>query len=763
MKTKPMLNSFNGGELSPLLDSRIDIEKYHSGCRILENMITRPQGAADRRPGTIFVARTKFADKKARLIPFIFSDEQAYMLEVGEGYIRFYFDRAPVHIDRRLSLVSRPGDRGNILAPAFYIGRYEITTPYTESDLFDVQHVQSADVMYQAVAAYLPKKLSRYAHNNWLFQSVDFTDGPFLDENDTDITLQTAAVSGSGIAMNAKLNSIAVSYFTEDMVGSLFKLKHIKEETSLNGSFTANGTSSELVVTGLWDFTTHGNWGGKIIIQRKYPEDTDWAPYRTYTSHWDSGNSTGDRNIQASGTEDQDDAIYRIKMEAFEGGECSYDMSSFDYMHSGIVRVVEFVSGSQVKVDILTQPAKTTATKRWSQGAWNEKNGYPGAICFYQERLGFAGSNLKPVTLWLSKSDDYERMASGVNDNDAIVFNLSVAKQNRIKWMEDTKKLLLGTSGSEHTIGPASDGEPLTATNVRAERNDTRGSVNMQPVLINNAAIFLQKNRRILSEFVYSWESDNFVTSDLTVLAEHITESGIVDMAFQRRPDPILWCVRADGVLAAMTYMRDQGVVAWHRHNFVQTGGCVESVAVIPGTDEDQVWVSVKRTINGQTVRYIEYFSVREFGADQSDCHFVDCAAVWPERGTAVIQTVENAPSVTCYPILDFAGDYWELIRIAGDHVSEFINQEYPSGAPDGLLAQNGAEFAGTYTICYDRSGEGAVYVPTDSPTEIFGTNGDGTIVTGAGTWIYVTTYNNGEKYAQPWGCIMPAEGQSPL
>jgi len=171
---------------------------------------------------------------------------------------------------------------------------------------------------------------------------------------------------------------------------------------------------------------------------------------------------------------------------------------------------------------------------------------------------------------------------------------------------------VFGTVGGEHLLGASKDSEALTPTNVKARMQTTYGSEDIEGLLVNRAVLFVQRGGKKIREFLYSYEQDSHKADDLTVFANHITGAGIVDIAYQRTPDPRLWCVRSDGEMALMVYERDQNVFSWCR--FV-TNGEFESVAVVYGGEnsEDEVWVTVKRNINGTDTRYIERFASQAF------------------------------------------------------------------------------------------------------------------------------------------------------
>jgi hypothetical protein len=186
------LTNFTGGELSPRLDGRNDLTKYASGCKTLENMIVYPHGSAARRPGTQFVAEVKDSTKKTRLIPFEFSTTQTYMLEFGDQYIRFY------------------KDNGVILSGG---SPYEIVSPYLEAELFEIKFAQSADVMYICHPNHAVRKLSRTGHTAWTLTEVNFTNGPYLDNN---ITTTTFTISAHTVGAGRTLTASAITGINSD-------------------------------------------------------------------------------------------------------------------------------------------------------------------------------------------------------------------------------------------------------------------------------------------------------------------------------------------------------------------------------------------------------------------------------------------------------------------------------------------------------------------------------------------------------------------
>jgi len=295
----------------------------------------------------------------------------------------------------------------------------------------------------------------------------------------------------------------------------------------------------------------------------------------------------------------------------------------------------------------------------------NNKN--PATVCFFEERLLWGGSNNSPQTIWSSQSGSFENMAQGTGlADEGFEYTIASNQVNVIRWMIGEDVLLIGTVGAEFKMTGGSS-EAVTPTNVRIIKQTRYGSNVIRPVEAGAAVLYVQRSNQKVREMAYSLTTDKYLSPDMSILAEHITAGGIVDMDYQQEPDSILWCVRADGVLLGMTYERDQEVVAWHRHTLGGTETVVESVAIIPSVDglNDEVWLSVKRTVNGSTVRYVEYMDKTihvDSGLKYSGVattvltglthlvgqtvHIVGDGAVFPEQVVSVAGTVTISKAV---------------------------------------------------------------------------------------------------------------------
>jgi len=275
-------------------------------------------------------------------------------------------------------------------------------------------------------------------------------------------------------------------------------------------------------------------------------------------------------------------------------------------------------------------------------------NNRPSCVSFYEQRLAFAGTNNNPQTIWFSKAGDYENFTTGTNADDAMIYTIASNQVNAIRYLKAQRTLVVGTSGGEFTVSADGTDASITPTNVTIKKQSSYGSANVDAVAAGNAILFLQKAKRKIRELAYNFDSDSYVAPDLTILNDAVTESGIVQMEWQQEPDNILWCVRDDGQLAALTYQRSEAVVSWHRHilggSFGSGNAVVESIASISGVlNEDELWCIVKRTINGSTKRYVECFSDFNFDeTDATDFKFLDSHLTYSGSATTSLSGLSH-------------------------------------------------------------------------------------------------------------------------
>lgn len=246
---------------------------------------------------------------------------------------------------------------------------------------------------------------------------------------------------------------------------------------------------------------------------------------------------------------------------------------------------------------------------------------YPGAVTYFEQRKGFAGTLEQPQNFWLTRSGTELNLSYSIpaRDDDAISYRVAARENNTIRHMVPLNDLILLTSSAELRV--SSSGGALTAASTTVKPQSYIGSSNVQPVLVNNNLLFAAARGGHMRELAFVADAGGYLTGDVSLRAPHLFDGlTIVDMAYAKAPQPVVWVVSSNGKLLGLTYVPEQNVGAWHQH---VTDGRFETVAVVAEGEEDAVYVIVQRTINGASVRYVERFASRRF-ADLADAFFVD-------------------------------------------------------------------------------------------------------------------------------------------
>ena len=332
-----------------------------------------------------------------------------------------------------------------------------------------------------------------------------------------------------------------------------------------------------------------------------------------------------------------------------------------------------------VTVEILIDMGSSSSSTDWSLGSFSTTTGFPSCVSFFEQRLVFAASINNPQTVYFSKSGDYENMDANIGgtvaDDDAIIYTIASNQVNAIRFLTSARTLIIGTAGGEFVVSGGGDNNAVTPTNIMIKKQSNHGAANVDAISVGNATLFLQRAKRKIRELAYNFDVDGYIAPDLTILAEHITEGNVVEMAYQEEPLAIIWCVRGDGQLIALTYQREQEVVAWHRHIiggvFGTSNAVVESVAVIPTDDSEyELYMIVKRTINGATTRYVEYLHTFNFDqTDNTSFNYLDS-----QLGLSKSQTTLTAginATATTIPVASVSGlSSSGKIKIGGEIIS---------------------------------------------------------------------------------------------
>lgn len=637
---KVFFPSFGAGEISDSLYGRLDLGKYNVGAKLIRNMVVLPEGGAENRAGTRFVTEVHDSTKIHRLVSFQFSTVQAYALELGDNTLRVIKDGGIV-----------------LDGPSPYL----VATPWGENDLAGLAFTQSADVMYVVHPDYPPYTISRLADDNWVIEAFDSV-GPFADQDIESIVLSFDARKGSAVTITASSGffesyhvgtSLFVGYY-----GSLAPSEIQWYEVRITGvtdSLTATGDTGVIALgyiinlnpyfaTALNFWADNSTAGANISLKsagvmrmlsntgtaKAYQNEIAVPKNSDLTFHISAligpGPTIAPTLTISVGTSPGASDIASLSINSLTAVDQGLDFNSG--VNDTVFLSITFVGNEPISVTADVETAVLleggSDSSIWRESAWNSNTGYPRAITIFDQRLVFAGTVEKPQTLWLSKVGGYNDFTFSTPgaDDDAFALTIAARKVNAIQWLQPTKVLLIGTSGTEWALSGVSGG-PLTPNSFDIQNQSFSGSNQIPPVVSGNVSMFVQRGSRTVRDLGYSFASDTYEGKEMTVLAKHLfSDRSIVAWDIQTLPEAIIWAVLSDGALVGMTYQKEHEVFAWHRHD---TGlGLFKSVVNVPNGEQDDAYFIVERVIDGNTVKYIEQLGPRIEDEDTFDFYMLD-------------------------------------------------------------------------------------------------------------------------------------------
>lgn len=668
-KSFSIYTHFNTGEISDRLKGRVDLDKYKHGCETMENFYVLPEGGARRRGGIHYVAEIKPTATGSELIPngtfasnitgwtnksvgtgssiahssnlmnivsvngsnYGWAEEEivtvagqlyilgfvvgagAISLQIGTAtggeqifastsmavgtystvefralttatFIGFKHTTGATHTldtvtlkkgvtDAKVRLVrfqfsdtqSYILEFGNLYC-RFYKdnGRIEqsgiaeeLATPYPTAALFDLMFAQSADTMFIAHRDYAPRQIERTSHTDWTINETSF-----ISNAASFVSVADAVTNGT---------------FRESLTGW----------TVISGQdVTPNGFDVDL-----------NNGGTAATIEQAVTVVSGQAYEVTFNfiDHTHSTSTSQKLTVSSGSTSAAVDHLAATVVDLGQHG--------FTFTPGATTTYLRFANNHSGTASL------GSISMRRVSGGTTDVNTYPGTVTFYEQRLFWAGSHNHPQTFWGSQTGSYVNMDPGTADADhSVQFAVAADSLDAIVWIGSAKDLILGSYGSEHSANGGVD-NAIQPASINVTLQSAFGSERITPVNAGHALLFVSRGGRKLREFVFNFDVDGFKAPDLTLLASHITNTGITQIAYQQDPDSICWCSTETGELIGMTYLADQNVIAWHRHPLGGVLGAVESVAAIPNTvnGEDQVWTAVKHSVGGVDSRYIGY------------------------------------------------------------------------------------------------------------------------------------------------------------
>lgn len=683
-KIDPLQSSFNAGELSPRLHARVDFTKYAAGLEECQNLIPLPEGGLTRRPATRYVAEIADSSKKERLIEFEATAEDHYILEFGEKLIRFYFHQGQLVVLDTDAVITNglftsnindwddrsTGGAGNQISHDATNGRLTLETSGTASD--DIGWAEQ-DVTTTKTGQEHVLKFQVIGDPG---DKIEFQVGSTSTGSEILSTIERQ-VGYHCVAFTPSASPFYVQF--RNLGSNADKDVQIDDVSLIDNAALEIG--SPYVEADLFSIMGPQSNDVRYLFQKgvaPYKLErrgaTTWSLVRVA---WQDGPYL-DTNLTATTLTPAATSGVAVTVTASSivgindgRGFLTTDVGRLVRIDNGAAWgwgiIVSRASTTSVNVHVKKAFAATTATIDWRLGAWSDTTGWPKTGSFFEQRLYVASTDDQPQTLWASQTADFENFkpdddAGVVEEDDALNYTLSADSVNEIHWLsagEDT--IAIGTSGGEWI--PTAVGIVITPLDITIRRQTTQGSALIQPLRIDHVVLFVQKAKRKIRELVFSFSFDSYQAPDITRLASHIMSTGIVEMAYQQEPDSLVWVVREDGVLPTMTFRRDEDVVGWARQIIGGTFGTgnsvVDSVASIIGAadaaqvqksdDRNEVWVIVKRTINGQTKRYVEFVETyyNDLLHDQEDAYYADSLITYDSAAATVITGLSHLEGET--------------------------------------------------------------------------------------------------------------------
>lgn len=333
-------------------------------------------------------------------------------------------------------------------------------------------------------------------------------------------------------------------------------------------------------------------------------------------------------------------------------------------------RITAFTSTTVVTVqvqDITVFP--TAATTNWRLGAFSATTGYPAVVVLHEARLTYGNTTLQPNYVWLSESQGFGQEVAlfgpsattgTVTDANSIYLPLTAGDVSTIVWMSSGDILAIGTADGEWSLVSGDSTKSLSPTNTRAQRRTTRGSrKSVQAVRVDATVMYTQATGSKVNRFTFDFNQNTYLSSDLTLLAEHYFQNNkVAEMVYAPEPHSLVWARMEDGTLRSLTFVDSEDVGGWSKHSLAGVNTFVESIAVIPAPDASysEIWLAVRRTINGATVRYIEVMTKAFFqGNKATEATYVDCSLRYDGAATSTLTGLSHLEGQTVAILYDGA------------------------------------------------------------------------------------------------------------
>lgn len=639
--------TFAGGEISPQAFARSDLGLYEKSARTLRNMVCMKHGGVVGRPGTMYVGQTFNGGNPVRLIPFIFNETglgQSYVLEFGNGYIAFYQNGNNIFSEVKNISGATQANPAVITASG--------GAAYSNGDIVRIDSVLGMTQLNRNY--YVVTALSS--------DTFSLTD---LFGNVIDSTSFSAYVSGGSMS---KVYKIASPYAQADLAllnfeGSADVLTIVHQNYQVR-ELRRSGTTN-------WSLVGISNWGSNVTAPSVSVSGTAGSTLPIILYQVTSVDSKGQESdagspgflgglVSSTGFNTPSvTAPITLTWSAIPGAV--YYRVYSGPQPNGALGYIGQVTGTQF-LDSGFTPDFTNIYPQYTQlfGSDGGTNN-PGVIGFSQQRRYFGETIDNPIGFWGSQPGLYSNFDVHLTsiDSDAVIGTLAGQEVNAIKAITELKFMLMLTSGAEIYVQGNGSGV-VTPSSINASVQSQYGCAPLRPLKCADVLLFNQSLGSFIRDFAFDFAIDGYRGNDITIFAAHLFEGyQIVDWCYQKIPDSIIWAVRSDGMLLSCTYIREQQVLAWTHHDL--QNGFVENVSAIPENGQYAVYASIRRVINGNTVRYVERLSSRIWQGptaevaigtantigDPIEAPFCDCSSQYDGRNSGTTTMTLSGGDIT--------------------------------------------------------------------------------------------------------------------
>jgi hypothetical protein len=509
---------------------------------------------------------------------------------------------------------------------------YEIPSPYQEADLFSIHYVQSGDVLTLVHPNHAPRELRRLGATTWTLTAITFVapvavpGAPTVTASRGDaLNITGITQANPGVVTTVGNHGFAIGDSVYINGGTMTQLSgfYLVNTTPATNTFSVKAYDTGVPV----DTTAYTAWASGGFVQFG-DKSLDFDNYYVVTAiaqnavDESAASPSGNviNNLNAIGAKNT------ISWSAVAGAlrYNVYKRQSGLFGYIGQTAATSF-DDDNIGPDMgITPPIVETP--------FNSANNYPRSVSYFEQRRIFAGTNNAPQTIWMTRSGTESDLSYSlpVKDSDRISIRVAARELNTINHIVPLTQLLLMTSSAEWRVSPINS-DALTPTTISVRPQSYIGANDVQPEIVNNTVVYCAARGGHVRELGYSWQSSGFITGDLSIRAAHLFDDlTLVDMCYSKSPQPILWFVSSNGNLLSLTYMPEQQIGAWAQHD---TLGLYESCTAVAEGNEDRVYVVVKRTINGNSVRYVERMASRQITTLEA-CFFVDAGLTYDGTNT---------------------------------------------------------------------------------------------------------------------------------